>query len=508
MQNLNQKPSGLSQQMAEFFFARETPWGLALVRILLCTILAAVMLQRWPYVRELFSTDGVIIQLSMGYGYGRLMPEFPAPVAVALFAAMIFFLLTSAAGFYTRFSLGSAFVLFTYFNMLDSVSTMTKYSVIACHALLLMTLSDCGLIWSVDAWLRKRRGETVPCDVRTGLPVSQAWTRRLMQLMVAYVYFGAAITKMHTPSYFSGDQLKYWMLSNWNYSHVMGEWLTLTPALLGIFSYVAIVWELTFIFLVWKRSVPRLVMLGMGILFHVMTTVMLGLYVFPLVSLSIYFCYLDEQDVQWWGGVLRSFQATRLGGWLNRLKPSWSVPSFRLPGWNVAPQWLLGGALLATMLCALEIEHLMDPFGMRRTEGKYALKELDPVIVNAMLNQRQPLRLEDRFFSFDVGTFMVNGNLVNRRRTFQIGETAVVECCLNPPHEDMWVECNLHDSQDRVISRVQTMMPREKLRCAFKYEFTEQLAPGDYHLVLKSAGKEVERRTIHLFSNQAAPVAN
>src|SRR5690606_41945938 len=65
--------------------------------------------------------------------------------------------LCTSLGWRTRLSVSLSFVLYTYLNLLDSVSTITKYSCIASHALLLLSLSNCGAVWSVDHWLKRRR---------------------------------------------------------------------------------------------------------------------------------------------------------------------------------------------------------------------------------------------------------------------------------------------------------------------------------------------------------------
>ena len=157
------------------------------------------------------------------------------------------------------------FVLFTYFSMLDCVSTMTKYAVIVSHVLFILSVSQCGAIWSVDAWLRNRQRNLDPTQPPFTFPKSAAWPRRLLQLHIAGVYFGAAMTKIHTPSYFSGDQLQYWMLTHLNFKHPLGELLSLYPITLVVFGYITVVWEITFVFCSWK-SMWRNIVLPIGIL--------------------------------------------------------------------------------------------------------------------------------------------------------------------------------------------------------------------------------------------------
>ena len=111
--------------------------------------------------------------------------------------------------------------------MLDCLSTFTKYSVISSHVLFLLCLSNCGTIWSVDRWRAAGRADDGP-------PRTSAWPRRLVQLLIGTVYFGAAFTKMHTDGFMSGDQIRFWLLTNVNNSNPLGEHLAMYPGVTGM----------------------------------------------------------------------------------------------------------------------------------------------------------------------------------------------------------------------------------------------------------------------------------
>ena len=152
---------GLVSAIREFFYARETPYGLALMRIATPLVLLAATVPRWPHVRELFSTAGSPAPLWESYGMQSLLPIPGAELAVALYTALLFFLVAGSLGWMTRLSLMAATLLYAWFSMLDMVGTMTKYNCIATHALFLLSLSHCGSVWSVDALLARRRSGAV-----------------------------------------------------------------------------------------------------------------------------------------------------------------------------------------------------------------------------------------------------------------------------------------------------------------------------------------------------------
>jgi hypothetical protein len=486
-----------------FFFAEEVPYGLALVRITLPLVLLIGVIHRWPHVREIFSADGAPTPLWLSYGTPAFLPELPAPVAVACYAILTMTLVTASLGWMTRLSLATAMLLYGYFGVMDQVSTLTKYTVIACHLLLLLACSDCGALWSVDAWRRQQAHGS-----RRGLALvrrSAVWPQRLLQLFIGIVYLGAAFTKMHTPAFFSGDQLIFWMLSNITLDNPLGEWLTLYPAMLVVVAYVTIVWEILFPFLVWYAP-WRGVLLAIGVLFHAMTYFSLGLVLFPLIYFSAYLGFLEPRDVEWL--LVAGRRLGRRSHRQRRLELPTAVPS-TVNAWLSGRRWqpaFSGAAFCLVMtvcvVLAVELEHRSDVYRLRSPAGRLPLKQLDEQTVARMLGPEQRIRPQDLYFAFDVGTTRVGGLLADRKETFEMGETAIVECTLQPPHPDMWIEVNLHDAENRVLKRIGKIVPREELRADFFYPLTEPLAPGSYEFVLRYDGLDVSRRRITLVGTQ------
>ena len=161
-----------SDRIRKFFYDSEIPFGLALCRICLPLVLLGMVLPRWSVCRELYSADGATAQLSDGFGYISLLPEFSGTVVAALYGVLIFSLITLSIGWCTGVSALICCVLMTYFSMLDCVSTMTKYTAIASHLLFILAISQCGSIWSVDAWLANRRRNFDPTKPQFEYPRS------------------------------------------------------------------------------------------------------------------------------------------------------------------------------------------------------------------------------------------------------------------------------------------------------------------------------------------------
>ncbi len=505
---MNAEPRTWKQHLHHFFYNEEVPYGLALVRMALPLVMLFMVGVRWPVARELFSADGAPSQLSVGYGYGNLFPEFSGTVAVALMSLLVFSSVTASIGWCTRASMIITCVLFTYFCWMDAVSTTTKYTVIATHGFLLLALSPCGAVWSVDAWLANYRRQRWPGEPGIARPKFPVWPRRLMQFLIAFVYFGAAITKMQTPGFFSGDQLQSWMLTHINYRHPVGEYLSLYPVLLVAFGYVVIVWEAVFIFLVWHRKFWRTAILAVGVCFHCMTSLTLGLLIFPATCYSIYLAFVDEQDVQQAAAMFRRFRRRFPG--LNTLIQNFDgwMASWNGARWQRSAAAGFAAATVLSMAGGVAWEYQLDPYGERRPEGRHQLVAIEPELVRHMLAPTPALRDVDKFFAIDTGSILVGDLLADRRTTFRQGERMIAQCHLNPPHEDMWLEVHLHDADNHLVARVSQVATREMFRAHFHYDLCEATEPGEYTLVIQTAGREVLRKPITVLPKARTAAAN
>src|ERR1700685_332285 len=124
-------PQGIRSRLGAFFYSPEVPYGLALMRIALPIALLFAMVPRWPYAREIFSTDGAPISMWAAYETKPLIPDRNGTMAVATHSLLLLVLVTSCLGWCTRLSLTLATSTYIYLNMLDILGTMNKYSVIA-----------------------------------------------------------------------------------------------------------------------------------------------------------------------------------------------------------------------------------------------------------------------------------------------------------------------------------------------------------------------------------------
>jgi hypothetical protein len=492
-------PRSMRESFGDFFYSQETPYGIALMRIALPSVLLFVVVPRWFHARELFSSDGATASLATNYGAFDFPPEPSGAVAVALMTLLILTLISSSIGWYTRVSLVISFSLYTYLNLLDCLSTLTKYSVISSHLLLLLALSPCGSVWSMDRWTSKEKLR----------PRFHIWPRRLMQLLIGLIYLGAATTKLHTNTYFTSDQLRYWMMTDVNNNNPAGEILSFYPELLILMANVAILWQLVFVFVVWQPRV-RVVALGMGAFFHLTTTPTLGLYIFPFVMLSSYLCFLSEHDVRRARIFVRkqlrkSEFFVQFRSRLKILRLSRSPRPVPQTLTTVASQgrivWLRsfyvwGAILLGSTVAGVAAEYSLDPYQRRGSGGPLRLRQADPTLVARLSEPLTPIAEDDLILSMDVGRSTLGGVLFDLHETFQRGEHFLVQVSLTDPHPDLWLECNLLDTSGVTIHRAQQIVPREQLRATWDYSLPDSLPAGTYTLKLRTANGELGTKRV------------
>ncbi len=489
--------SGLKRNVARFFFDQEVPYGAAAARIAIALPMLFEAFGRWSHARELYSADGAPSSLWHTYGVPNALPELPGWAAVGLYTLYVFALVTTLIGWKARTSCALAAAGCFYFCSLDATGSLTKYTVVATHLLGLLALSGCGNAWSVDARAAKRAAEA---NGETWEPRRcAAWPRRLMQLMIGIVYFGAAFTKMHMSSFFNGDQMTYWMVTNVNRVHPLGPLMANHPLLLQAGGYATCLWELTFVMLAW-RGWGRRIWLTAGVFFHLGTTLSLGLYIFPLVSWAAYWAFLSEADV-----IAFRQRRARLTGALTANWPRlasvigslWPPKFGSLPAAPAAAtRW---GYLVAAPLIAIVgmgAEYRMDPYGERGPDGPLPLKTIDPALVRAMTAPYRPPRPVDLLWDFDLGRMVAGGNLLGRSDSFSQSEAVLAQAWLSPPHDDAVLRCVLRyadgpDGAGPVVARQNGVMTREQSRFLFTWGLDKSVQPGPYRMSLMIDGVHV-----------------
>ena len=474
----------LPSRVRAFFFAGEVPYGLAAARIALPVPLLYDAVLRWPHARELYSADGAPAALWHTYGFPNALPELPGWAAVALYSLYVLALVCTLVGWKSRTNAALCAAGLFYFCGLDGIGSLNKYTVIATHLMTLLAVGRCGEVWSVDAAARRRAAGGVAAPRRF-----PAWPRRLVQLHIGLVYFGAAFTKLHTADFFTGDQMVYWMATHVNRFHPLGPVMVEYPLLLQIGAYATCVWELTFLFLAWNGW-GRRVMLALGVKFHLMTTLTLGLFLFPQVCWAAYWGFLNEKDVA-------AFSA-RLARWRAALPPRPAAAGFP----PAATRWGYLALAPAVMVAGMGAEHALDPYDARDPAGRPTLPVVDDALVRAMTAPHRPARTRDLLWDFDLGTLLVGENLVGRGGEFGNAGTVLAQAWLAPPHGDAVLDCAIAlddaGSPGAAINRRRAVLTRERARTVFTFTLDGSLPAGEYWMTLAVDGEPIAAKPFRL----------
>ncbi len=173
-------------------FHRNVPAdSLCLYRAFLGGVLTAEALSWLPHTTELFSNVGYHIPNVIG------TPAPPPWLALFLGLSLMISALGVAVGFLTRASIALTLVLWSYIYCLDSLNEKTAQT-ITIIALVILFFTPCGARYSVDDFLRRRRGQQ-----RESAELS-VFTQRLLQIEFAQIYFFSGIAKMMNPEWVSG----------------------------------------------------------------------------------------------------------------------------------------------------------------------------------------------------------------------------------------------------------------------------------------------------------------
>lgn len=152
--------------------------------------------------------------------------------------------------------------------------------------------TDCGAVWSVDAW-RARRGFEGARLRRPQWPVIAPL--RLIRFQLALIYLSAGLWKLQSPLWRDGSALYYVLNSNvfrrFPYAVPTNvEWLT------TLATYGTLFWELSFAPMVLFRS-TRSLALFTGALIHLGMFATMEVGAFHLVMLASYVAFLDPNKV-------------------------------------------------------------------------------------------------------------------------------------------------------------------------------------------------------------------
>lgn len=300
--------------MKSYLFAEESPRTIACLRIGVGIVFFFDAIIRWPYVVELYTSDGMPMPLFPGTRFEP--PGVDAIFGVLLYSLLLYGLICIVIGWKTRWNLCVVFVLSCWFGLLDSAGTFKKYSVLELHLLILLCFSNCHLFWSLDALLKKSR--------RRLTFLTPAWPRRLIQILISSLYLQSVITKIQSPDFASGDVLFFNMLDDRWGGTWLGMWVATKPILLVAASWGTLFFEMAAGLLLWVRA-ARIPMLIIAYLFHIGIWMTMHVGIFSPVMLVLVLAFVDEDDLYKIKKIFGKILPAKVENAICRLRNKWDA---------------------------------------------------------------------------------------------------------------------------------------------------------------------------------------
>lgn len=265
----------------EFWFSRRDPAALCLMRVLVGGMVAYTLFVWGLDFDAFFGENGWHSrQLTRALQQGGTAPSFwwyvPESFRWQVHCCCLVIALMFMAGFRTRVtSVLSMIALISY----SYRAHMANYGLDQINAILTfyLCLAPCGARFSVDAWLRSRRGD---CDVRPTMPANLA--TRLIQIHLCVIYSFAGIAKLQGEGWWNGEAV--WMaFANSEYQVIDMTWIAWYPWISDLMTHSTMLFELTFWFLIWTRLRP--VVLVFAATLHIGIGAVMGMWTFGLIMI-------------------------------------------------------------------------------------------------------------------------------------------------------------------------------------------------------------------------------
>jgi Vitamin K-dependent gamma-carboxylase len=271
----------LSSAWDRFFFEPQSTAPMTLVRVGWGAVTAVWALTLLPDIDPFFTEGALLYDRSLRDGAWNLLPHLGWEHAgLATCLLLLVASLTTMVGFRSRLSAAVAVLCLlvlqrgnsTIFNSGDLLLRLVGIAVV---------LSPCGLLWSVDAAIDRRRGRMR--NLRRA-----PYGMRLLQLELALGYLLSAWAKARGETWHEGTALAWSLRIEDLQRFVAPDWLFNQTILLNLLTWATLVFEATFIVLVWDRR-RRLWVLAAGVLLHLGIDVFLDIGFF---SAAIYLAYV------------------------------------------------------------------------------------------------------------------------------------------------------------------------------------------------------------------------
>jgi hypothetical protein len=160
---------------------------------------------------------------------------------------------------------------------------------------LYLAIGPSGAAYSIDRWLNRRQGRG---EGRAGedASVMANIAIRLIQCHMCVVYLFAGLGKLLGPSWWAGTAL-WGAFANLEYQTLDMTWLAGYPLLVNAITQTILVWEITYIAVVWHR-LARPIVLALAVPLHLGIAVCMGMITFGVIMLVANMAFIPPAIVR------------------------------------------------------------------------------------------------------------------------------------------------------------------------------------------------------------------
>lgn len=311
------KLATITKSLNEFFFKPQPVHSVALIRIVFGVVLLINWFMTWTHLETFWGTEGLVsldsaVKYSHAYRFNffELLPPDPR-VPYLLSLVNLLAAIGVTFGLFTRSSIAIAFLTLLSFHN-RNVFLLNSSDIVVRNFLFLLFFAPAGDLFSVDRWLRLKRG-LAPATPEEKSP----WALRLMQIQFSVIYIATVMFKMKGPMWADGTAV--YIATRLDEFVRMPLSILNSMAVIKFLTWSTLAVELALGTLVWIKELRYWVLLA-GIGLHLGIEVTMNIPMFEWVMIFAMLCMVDSRDLQAWG------QRTRI--WMQ--KP-WSLPAL-FPG--------------------------------------------------------------------------------------------------------------------------------------------------------------------------------
>lgn len=281
----------LERLYLRFFAEPSDGTAAALFRFSFGSLALTQALAVWLNLYRFWGHDGMIpFEIIEHDKYLFLSPFFWAPKSEALLVGHAVVFTAASAAIFLGFRARIAAVVLAYVHM--SLQYRNPFILNSGDRLFMIVAFLSAFMplarrFSVDAWLRARKG--VPP------PEANVWGQRLVAIQIAYVYLNSVTAKLGNAVWYKGIALREVLASP-----VFAEWPTYLPVgpLVWFLTYSTLLFELSFPLLVWFKRLRPLLLIG-GIVFHLSIDIVMVIPIFSYIMIVTYPAFLTDGEATW-----------------------------------------------------------------------------------------------------------------------------------------------------------------------------------------------------------------